>query len=172
MLKDKCSDSDDAAAKLGCPLPNSFNHNALMHVIQIFALVGFFAAENISITRRRLLRVRMSESAMKRAGTSSTIYNDVTTSCTVVTDVNEKSPLKDTCLNNNHKPSRNRDDAVWELAAKEMEDTVNEIVSTSAEVHDGSSCLPKFPTSLEAVIERDSPDKRASVYDNMTHQNV
>nr|CAB3262829.1 uncharacterized protein LOC100183876 [Phallusia mammillata] len=51
MTKMGCSDNDNPAAN-GCPLPNHFNHNALMHVMHSFAIFMFFAAELLAIRRR------------------------------------------------------------------------------------------------------------------------
>lgn len=114
------------------------------------------------MTRRRLLCIRYSETTMKRTCTTSSVYNDVITSCTIVSDeaVDDRSPLKQKYLNNNNIPFQNRDDVLYK-----MEETLTGIVSSQKE--SDLSPMPKFPTTLHTETETDSSNKRVSVYDNL-----
>nr|XP_039249016.1 uncharacterized protein LOC120326743 [Styela clava] len=147
FLKSKCADSDNAYSELGCPLPDSFNHNALMHVIQIVSACLFFLGENIAITRRKCTY----STNIKRTVTSSTIYNDAMTSCEI-----SSKPSQNESSNNNR-----GDDVVCKTSSGNTEN--KNMADTESKVKD-STPDPKFPLSLDSRIP--VKDNRHSLYDN------
>lgn len=155
FLKSKCADSDSAQSELGCPLPDSFNHNALMHVIQIASAILFFIGENMAITRRKY----ENDFTIQRAATSSTIYNDVINSCEVTNDKSQYSFEEN--INNN-----NRSDDVIRVQRTSL-NTDDVISSQSTETDEVSESLPKFPTFVN--YETAFVDNRYSTYDNISH---
>ncbi|XP_002129071.2 uncharacterized protein LOC100183876 [Ciona intestinalis] len=52
LLGRTCADHDDAFGHGGCPLPNYFNHNALMHTVHIVSMAAFYLAELLGIRHR------------------------------------------------------------------------------------------------------------------------
>jgi len=46
-----CGNHIDPASQ-GCPLPNSFNHNSVLHIFQLLAMAAYFAAEILAIRHR------------------------------------------------------------------------------------------------------------------------
>nr|XP_039249369.1 uncharacterized protein LOC120327053 [Styela clava] len=152
FMKSTCADSDAAHIELGCPLPDSFNHNAIMHVMQIVSAISFFVAENMAITRRS----QMNASNIKRVATSSTIYNDVINSSDIPDD-------KDRDVKNNNNNNRN-DDVIQNVIKQPEVIIIPELEETER------MKIPKFPTNLN--YETLSTNNRHSLYDNLSNVQV
>nr|XP_039248900.1 uncharacterized protein LOC120326649 [Styela clava] len=76
ILTPMCSQAEDPHGLHGCPLPNNFNHNAVMHMIHVMAVMSLTLGEVLAIKRReRLYKAEINnninlEKALDDSGTS------------------------------------------------------------------------------------------------------